>query len=471
VAHIKNHLSIRLEYMTGAACEPMTQISEPMQDIEARSIALQAFTQFFFESMHNEVAADSVQNDELPVLAPLAEMPLLSLPEMPSLAQHFEEIPIANTDEEGVELVVLQEEYTEEQPVVDSCPTCVLQQPQTRSRSLCTDIVVSPLTRQQQFDDNITQAHHPLVSGPKLLQADTQLLCGLELQQTPQIHARTRSRSLCTDIVVTSQARHPLVSGAPQPDTQLMSLKTDKNDLQQWQTIGGQWPFIQLQVSIAATQVLPISDLRHARRIDRQIRGTGQPGMSSRLTVECQQAQLVQRFAVHKKDGTSSCRCRPIILQELGDANVREAVIQFFTQYEDLEGAEPWERPLLLIFIDLVSEECSAQQQAQRLNLILEHINTAKEYGTVVQKLAANSICFNDPYTQCPGVSMKQSNEMLVSTIRRGTVTGLNFLRHLRGDPGMRHQLIKHDQGSCQEAQAHQPAHLQAPGSQPAICA
>lgn len=40
---------------------------------------------------------------------------------------------------------------------------------------------------------------------------------------------------------------------------------------------------------------------------------------------------------------------------------------------------------------------------------------------------------FNDPHAHIQGLSLAASNDLLLSTIRRSTVCGLNFLRCLTG--------------------------------------
>ena len=94
--------------------------------------------------------------------------------------------------------------------------------------------------------------------------------------------------------------------------------------------------------------------------------------------------------------------------------------------------------------IDLTDGKFTQEEQAQRLQTVLASINALKEHGTTAEKLAANSVCFNNPWALCQGLTLKQSNCLLRSTVRRSTVSGVNFLRQLSGrKQPMQQRLIK----------------------------
>lgn len=50
---------------------------------------------------------------------------------------------------------------------------------------------------------------------------------------------------------------------------------------------------------------------------------------------------------------------------------------------------------------------------------------------------AVSRILINDPHAQIEGLSLASSNDLLLSTIRKSTVCGLNFLRYLSGQDQM----------------------------------
>jgi hypothetical protein len=56
-----------------------------------------------------------------------------------------------------------------------------------------------------------------------------------------------------------------------------------------------------------------------------------------------------------------------------------------------------------------------------------------EEQGSTAYREAATRVFFNDPHATIQGLSLAATNDLLLSTIRRSTVCGLNFLRCLTG--------------------------------------
>jgi len=194
--------------------------------------------------------------------------------------------------------------------------------------------------------------------------------------------------------------------------------------------------------------------------------------MASSLTVECHQPELTEHFDVGVCAGQpQKSRCRPVILQELHDPRLREALVQFFALFVNLVNAPIWERPILFVMVDLTADEKFTQyEQAQRLKMVLASINALKEHGTAAEKLAANSVCFNNPWGLCRGLTLKQSNLLLRSTVRRSTVSGVNFLRQLSGrKQAMQQRLIKLSQEKTSYRRPGRQLRL-SQQSRPAIC-
>lgn len=184
---------------------------------------------------------------------------------------------------------------------------------------------------------------------------------------------------------------------------------------------------------------VPTTRLAHMEmRLDvsnKGIRGRGAKG--GKLAVGAKlEAYSPQLLREHRIAGCpETVRRAPVILVEIKDGFLEQAVTRFFNTYADLYASEApgYERPSLLIFIDLSSESMPARMQLQLVAKIEDRLQQVEAHGLPAHKEAASRVFFNDPYACIQGLSLAASNDLVLSTIRRSTVCGLNFLRCLTG--------------------------------------